>query len=59
MEETEGFSGVSWMALYTDLLTLAPSGHEHKGNTLKGIRGIQGGNEVSGIRANAGVQLPP
>ena len=62
--ETLGFSGVSsWQhpchPLHKDILRLVPCGPLHWGSTLKGTSGIQGGPEVSGIRAGARGQLFP
>ena len=58
MEETAGISGV--FSKHMDLgLRLTPSGLQLWSGSLKGISGLWGENEVSGIRASGGGQLPP
>ena len=39
---------------HMNLLRLTPSDLQHQGSSLKGTSGIQGGTEVSGIKAGAG-----
>ena len=44
---------------HTNILRLTPSELQHWGSSLKGTSGIQGGTEVSDIKAEAGGQLFP